>query len=416
VTDVLRATQDVINAAARSNVAFFTIDPRGLVGMTTDYMQMPAGTPDDTLNIFRKEFEVSQDSLRTLAGETGGLASLASNDFASAFDRIVERNSRYYVLSYEPPAHPNDGRFHEIEVRVKRPGLAVSARKGYTSTRSTTEQSAQRSDALNTALQQTGLSFSVHAAPFRNSDRDASVALAIEIDGERLSVLPTGPGAAPNKIELSFYGVNEMGATTTGTKQEIALTPKPETIARIKANGIRMNPRIMLQPGRYQLRVGARETAGGAMGSVFYDLIVPDFTKDELSMSGVLLTSASAQQTPTAAPDPLTASVLPGPATSRREFPVGDKLSFYAEIYDNSMSKEPGMIDANVRLTSEDGVEVFAAADSVRSKPKGEHSIIAADLTLEDLTPGRYVLHVDAQLHGSASTPVARETLITIVP
>ena len=186
VSDVLHATQDAIGMAARSNIAFFTIDPRGLVGMSTDFMQMPAGTSEETLAAFRREFEVSQDSLRTLADETGGFASLGSNDLSSAFDRIVEINSHYYVVSYEPPAHPPDGRFHSIELRVKQPGLKVTARKGYVSPRGAENQRAQPRDILDVPLQQAGLSFSVHAAPFRTGGRDASVALSIEIDGDRL--------------------------------------------------------------------------------------------------------------------------------------------------------------------------------------------------------------------------------------
>ncbi len=94
VTDVLRAVQDAIKAAARANVNFYTIDPRGLAGMTSEFMQMRRGI-DATQGALADEFHTSQDSLRTLAEETGGFASLSSNAFTSAFDRIVERNSRY---------------------------------------------------------------------------------------------------------------------------------------------------------------------------------------------------------------------------------------------------------------------------------------------------------------------------------
>src|SRR5204862_4731405 len=91
-TDVLRATQDAITAAARANVNFFTIDPRGLVGMTTDYMElsgsamatMEASNSDpktafNSRQAFLDEMRVSQDSLRTLADETGGFAAVNKN-------------------------------------------------------------------------------------------------------------------------------------------------------------------------------------------------------------------------------------------------------------------------------------------------------------------------------------------------
>ena len=74
---------------------------------------------------------MSQDSLRTLADETNGFAAVNSNDFGSAFERIVSDNSAYYVLAYYPPSNKRDGKFHRIEVRTSRPGLRVRARRGY---------------------------------------------------------------------------------------------------------------------------------------------------------------------------------------------------------------------------------------------------------------------------------------------
>ena len=78
---------------------------------------------------------LSQDSLRTLAEETGGYAAVNSNNVTTALNRIVRLNSTYYVLGYYPKDARHDGRFHKIEVRAKRPGLRVSARKGYVSPR-----------------------------------------------------------------------------------------------------------------------------------------------------------------------------------------------------------------------------------------------------------------------------------------
>ena len=78
---------------------------------------------------------LSQDSLRTLADETGGYAAVNSNNISTALNRIVRLNSTSYVLGYYPKDARSDGRFHKIEVRVKRPGLRVSARKGYVSPR-----------------------------------------------------------------------------------------------------------------------------------------------------------------------------------------------------------------------------------------------------------------------------------------
>ncbi|RPI55546.1 MAG: VWA domain-containing protein [Acidobacteria bacterium] len=472
-SDVIRATQDAITMAARANVNYYTIDPRGLVGMTNEFMEMQGGgspemagapamrTPGTnaamtgilggTNGVFNAQSELmaelmlSQGSLRELAEQTGGIASVNTNSLTTTFDRIVQANSRYYVLGYYPPTHPRDGRFHKIEVRVKRPGLRVAARRGYASPRGRTAEERKRDDearrarearrpnadktsaelrnVLTSPLQQGGLTFSVQAAPFKNTQKEASVALAIEIDGNRLPYSPPNEkGLVTNKIELSLFGLNDGGKALAGTRSELDLTLRPETRDRVNKYGVRVNPRISLPPGRYQLRVGAREMLGGLTGTVFYDLTVPDFRKEKLMLGGLLLTTASSQETPSIQPDPIVSKLLPAAATSRREFPRGDLLALYTEIYDNISARQPRTIDVGVRLLSEDGKEVYASRDELTNGPKGTEKPweiygYAKQLQLKDVPPGRYMLRVEAQVRGNVedAKPAVRESLITVV-
>ena len=170
------------------------------------------------------------------------------------------------MLGYTPPDDVQNGRFHKIELRAKRPGLRVVARRGYATSRAQTLEDRKRDEArrraraasrpegdattpelrtvLESALQQRGLTMSVHAAPFRNRDNEASVALAIEIDGGRLPLSP------PGTLELSFYSVNDEGRAGAGVRKSINLALKPDTVARVKTHGIRVNPRTALAPSR----------------------------------------------------------------------------------------------------------------------------------------------------------------------
>ena len=466
-SDVIRATQDAITMAARANVNYYTIDPRGLVGMTNEFMEMAGGgspemaggpamvTPGTntpiTGGVFNAQSELmnelmlSQGSLRELAEQTGGIASVNTNSLTTAFERIVQANSRYYVLGYYPPTHPRDGRFHKIEVRVNRPGLRIEARRGYASPRGRTTEERKREEearrareasrpnadktsselrgVLNYPLQQTGLNFTVQAAPFRNTPKEASVALSIEIDGNKLPYdPPDAKGLVANKVELSLYGVNDQGKALGGTHSVLDLTLRPETRERVNANGVRVNPRVNLPPGRYQLRIGARERVGGLSGTVFYDLVVPDFRKDKLMIGGLLLAAASSQQTPSIQPDPIV-KLLPAAATSRREFPRGDTLALYTEIYDNINSRQPRRYDVSVRLLSEDGKEVYVSRDELANaatptdKPWEIYGY-PKQISLKDVPPGRYLLRVDAQVRGNVedAKPAFKETLITILP
>ena len=73
----------------------------------------------------------SQDTLTSLAADTGGRAFTDTNDFGEAFARVQRDMSAYYLLGYSSTNTAKDGRFRRIQVRVKREGLRVEARAGY---------------------------------------------------------------------------------------------------------------------------------------------------------------------------------------------------------------------------------------------------------------------------------------------
>ncbi len=145
-TDVGGAIRDAITAAARSNVNFFALDPRGLIGLTTEFIELAgSGAPNVATGVFGSQnaqqgllndIRLSQSSLRTLAEETGGFAAVNQNTLGSAFERIVDANSRYYVLGYYPPTSgarrpiPSDRGAHETAraARVGAPRLCLAAR------------------------------------------------------------------------------------------------------------------------------------------------------------------------------------------------------------------------------------------------------------------------------------------------
>jgi VWFA-related protein len=112
--------RDLYQAANRANVAFYPLDPRGLTmsnGRTTSG-QMMQGLVSD------------RDAMETLAAETGGRAIVQKNDISAALGQVIRDSRAYYLIAYESP-HPDDGKFHKVTVRVKRPRVTVFARTGY---------------------------------------------------------------------------------------------------------------------------------------------------------------------------------------------------------------------------------------------------------------------------------------------
>jgi VWFA-related protein len=123
--DVQNELQQVFDAANRSNTAIYAVDPRGLSTGEFDIQDnISIRTSQDSLR-------QTQNTLRTLADETDGRAIINRNDLAKGMQQLVRDSSSYYLIGYNSTQSPSDGKFHEIRVRLKRPGLQIRARKGY---------------------------------------------------------------------------------------------------------------------------------------------------------------------------------------------------------------------------------------------------------------------------------------------
>src|SRR5260221_400553 len=122
LTNRMREAFDTVN---RNNCSIYAVDPRGLAAFEYDVNQGVSLTTD------RTNLTQSIDSLRVLADNTDGRAIVNRNDLAAGMKQIMRDASGYYLLGYTSSSAPTDGKFHTIDVRVKRPGVELRARKGY---------------------------------------------------------------------------------------------------------------------------------------------------------------------------------------------------------------------------------------------------------------------------------------------
>jgi VWFA-related protein len=420
---IIEDTRDLIASATKADVAIYGIDPRGLTNLEDESITVSSFPDDNSLGIgsssLRNEVRLSQDSLRTISEETGGFAVVNRNQFDTAFDRIVQDNSSYYVLAYYPPSD-KPGKFHKIDVRVTRPGLTVRARRGYALPKvktaaapakpSANPASAEVREALDSPIPVSGLTMRVFAAPFKGAAPNASVLFGVEMRGRDLKP------AANDKLEISYIALDAQGKVRGGNNDSLTMNLKPETKARVEQTGIRMLSRVDLPPGRYQLRFAAHDTSGGNVGSVLYDLDVPDFNKSPFVMSGIVLTSMSGAAGLTARPDEQLRNVLPGPPVALRAFPQNDEVSLFAEVYDAAGDK-PHKVDITTTVTSDTG-QVLFKADEERSSTdlggkRGGYGY-TTKIPMKDLPPGAYVLKVEAKSRLGSGPATAREVRFTV--
>jgi VWFA-related protein len=421
-TTVRNATREVIAAAARGNASIYSIDPRGLTSLGDEEIEIGSYPDDASLGIghtsLQGDLQRSQDSLRVLADETGGFAVVNRNDFTDSFARIVRENSTYYMLAYDPPGGPREGSYHRIEVRVKRAGLTVHARKGYATPRPSPAASPATGSTASPALQEalagplplSGIGLSVFASPFRGNGSKASVLLGVEVRGRDLKL------DAANSLEVAYLAVDGQGKVRAGSTDRLALGLRPETMARVASTGLRLLSRLELPPGRYQLRVAARDPGAGSVGSVRYDLDVADYSKGPLAISGLAITSAAASQLPSARLDETLKAVLPGPPVALRSFPREDLVAAYAELYEDGRGA-PHTVDITATVTGEDGRVVFRTTEEHNSselRGRGAYAF-SARIPVRDLQPGTYVLQVEGRSRLGKGESAVRAVPFTVV-
>jgi VWFA-related protein len=422
-TSVLEDTREAIAAAQRGNVSIYAIDPRGLATGAEDLIEVGSTMPEQGVGAssIMQEQRLAQDSLRVLSAETGGFAAVNRNDFTDVFDRIVRENSSYYVLGYYSTNERRDGRYRKLNVRVKRPGAQVRHRNGYIEARGRKKAPAKPAEGVNVAVAEAlgsplpvaGVPIDVFAAAYKGTAPNAAVAFAAEIGIGGFNFTQKD-GTFNEQLNLMLAATDSSGKLFPGDRHKVTLALKPETYARAQKSGVRILTQLNLPPGRYQVRLAAGNN-GGVAGSTLYDIEVPDFYKAPFAMSGVTLTSTNAGMMPTIkAKDPL-GDFLPGPPTTVRVFDTADTIALFAEIYENGRSQEH-KIDLRVELRDNGGKSVRSAAEERSSseiRGSGGYGF-SAEMPLDGLTPGLYVLHVEAQSRAGDRPTVSRDIQVRV--
>ncbi len=124
--------RETVTQAARANARIYTLDGRGSERGLGSILDTAPNTNDANTRLL-EQMDFGADSVNSLAVDSGGFVVRNTNQFDTALTRIADDADNYYVLGIRPSVQP-DGTFHRIQVRVKRPGVAVRARRGYIAT------------------------------------------------------------------------------------------------------------------------------------------------------------------------------------------------------------------------------------------------------------------------------------------
>jgi VWFA-related protein len=389
---VYRQLVDISGRAHIGNVRIYGVSPAGLTAPGD------AATPTlpimDSVDVARRR----NDFLHTVSNNSGARAIVDTNDPAGQVDRIFRENSVYYVLGYKATYSTDDGRSRRLRIRLNRDDVSIlpSERKFDAPRRPKKTKTAPPAvtSALAGILPKSDVPLRVSVAPFSvparaSGSAPATVLVAL---GVQPRVAPDG-SLRPDSVEIETRVFDGEGRKQIDVRRHTAqLTPRSEQAAPYYD----ILSRLDLKPGRYNLRFATERRSDGKTGSVYTDIVVPDFAKAPLSMSGVAI-----EAVPGALPGAkeVVAPILPVLPTTRREFADTDRVAAFVRIYQGG-KKEPSEATLALKVIDSRDSVTFERVDALDASRFAQSR--AADyrfeLPMDRIPPGSYVLTLEASL------------------
>jgi VWFA-related protein len=360
--------QATVNAAIRANVAFYPIDARGLMATP------PAGDASQAASVgsnlysgsaqtsVMDNFHNTQETLDTLAADTGGKALLDSNDLTLGMTQVQKDISSYYILTYASSNVAEDGKYRRVQVRLAPKAGDLKAkldyRQGYyaptTFAKMTgANKEAQLQEALESENPVTDMQIAVEVDYFRLAKGKYFVPISVRIPGSALSFRNKGAKAA---TELDFIGeiLDSHSHQASVVRDTIPLKVASTTAGEVTRKQIQYDTGFTLGPGKYTLKFVARENGEGKAGTFEAPFVIPDLgSGNALRLSSVILSNqvqsvkeqiAGAKNSKKlVAEDPLVDDagdkIMPNVT---KVFRPGQKMSVYVELYDPGVMQFPG--------------------------------------------------------------------------
>jgi hypothetical protein len=403
--------RQIVASAAKSGAVIYSMDTRGLVADVTDIAGDRAFDPSGRLQrATHGELIATQDGLNALAKDTGGKAIFNTNDFNAGLATAVKETSVYYLLAWKPDLDgQKPGRFRNIEVSlVGRSDLSVRVRRGFfdidpATTASKAEESkpeasktvpAKLRESIIAPFPQRAMPISIDAVYYDVINKGPTISALVHIPGE---VLVFGPQDGKIQAVIDMTGVfyNDNGVPVKSFQERLVTTAPDAEAAKAYRHDIIYSYPTTLAPGLYQVRVAARDEKSGRIGSAHSWINVPDLSKKQLTASS-LLVGERTQAMMTSVTNPSDLSPISLSATHR--FKNQSALRFLIFAYNAELSSTDGKPDVavQVQVLRDDQPVITTALRKVTTAglPDFTRLPYAAEIPLDALTAGQYVLHV----------------------
>ena len=243
-------------------------------------------------------FQAQQDTLTTLASDTGGKALLDNNDLAMGIVQAQKDISSYYILGYYSTNSALDGRYRHIKVQIAKNLTAkLDYRSGYFASKefkqfNSSDRERQLQEALMLGDPVTDLSVALEVNYFRQARDRYFVPVSVKIPGSDIELARKG-GAETTRLDFIGEVRDAKGALQGTVRDDITVKLKGEALGQLAKSNLAYDTGFSLQPGTYSLKFLARENETGKMGTFETKFVVPDLALElrYLPISSVVLSN-----------------------------------------------------------------------------------------------------------------------------
>jgi hypothetical protein len=305
----LHATEQ---AAIKAGVSIWAVDARGLVAggpMGDATHGSPGGASMYTggaAMAMASRLEQSQDTMYALAGDTGGKALLDYNDLTLGIVNAQKSVTNYYIIGYYTANHALNGKFRKVKVTLTPPTLEANLdyRQGYFGEKewgkyTAVDKDRQLEDALMQGDPWTELTIAMEINYFQLNRAEYFVPLMVKIPGREL-VLAKSRGAEYTHIDFVGEIKDDYGGTTvTNIRDHVDAKLSDKTAAELAKSPIEYSSGYTLLPGKYTIKVLARDDETGRIGTFQTTFIIPNLNKEtkRVPISSVVLSGRRAPMT-----------------------------------------------------------------------------------------------------------------------
>ncbi len=272
--DVQRTVQVLDNV----NVAIYPVDARGVIGT---FDMSPSTAPSTRTRSRRgaaamdaaakQDIFLSEGTMTDVAERTGGRAFMNSNDLTGFIRQAVADTRISYAIAYSPTHDQWDGRFREIKVKVKRPGLEVRTRKGYYAFPQAGGQEARQSaldSAMNSPLDSTGLGLMAKLVT-RPTKQSPLAGLSFVLDANDITFRQDDQGLWTAELDATMVVRDDQGVALNRRSQAVRVRLKQDQYDQLRKTGmLALSADVDAPANSARARLVVRDLATGMMGSV----------------------------------------------------------------------------------------------------------------------------------------------------